>query len=232
VQSQAALVWVSFMQPVAILTMFLGNLLAITQTSVKRMLAYSSIAQAGYILIGVTAVGFAASRGEVTGALPESVAAVIFYLATYMLTNIGAFTIVGIISQRMGGDQLKELQRPVAALAVPGAGHVAVLLSLTAHRRWWASWASWFLFRAAVNEGLVMLVVVGVVKRPHLGVLLPGRGAGHVCGSQPERGAAVADSVCDGLGVIVTSGRRCCSSPSYRPRSWDIALAAAKSMFN
>ena len=164
IQSQASLVWVSMMQPVAILTMFLGNLLAITQTSVKRMLAYSSIAQAGYILIGVTALGFAASRGDAADALPNAVAAVIFYVATYMLTNIGAFTIVGIVSQRVGGEDIKDfsgLSRRAPYLAL---GMVAVLLSLTGAPPLVGFVGKLFLFRSAINENLVMLAVVGVLN--------------------------------------------------------------------
>jgi NADH-quinone oxidoreductase subunit N len=164
VQSQAALVWVSMLQPVAILTMFLGNLLAITQTSVKRMLAYSSIAQAGYILIGVTALGFAASRGDVTGAFPDAMAAVIFYIATYMFTNIGAFAVVGVVSQRVGGESLKDFnglarRSPYLALAM-----VAVLLSLTGAPPLVGFVSKFFLFRAAINESLIMLAVVGVIN--------------------------------------------------------------------
>ena len=163
-QSDAALVWVSMMQPVAILTMFLGNLLAITQTSVKRMLAYSSIAQAGYILIGVTALGFAMNRGEVASAFPDAMAAVIFYVATYMFTNIGAFTVVGIVSQRVGGESIKDFnglarRSPYLALAM-----VAVLLSLTGAPPLVGFVGKFFLFRAAVNENLIMLAVVGVIN--------------------------------------------------------------------
>lgn len=163
-QSDAALVWVSILQPVAILTMFLGNLLAITQTSVKRMLAYSSIAQAGYILIGVTALGFAISRGEMQSAFPDAMAAVIFYICTYMFTNIGAFAVLGIVSQRVGGESIKDFnglarRSPYLALAM-----VAVLLSLTGAPPLVGFVGKFFLFRAAINENLVMLAVIGVIN--------------------------------------------------------------------
>jgi len=163
-QSQASLVWVSMMQPIAILTMFLGNLLAITQTSVKRMLAYSSIAQAGYLLIGVTALGYAATRNELQTAMPDALAAVIFYVATYMLTNIGAFTIVGLVAQRTGGENLKDFnglarRSPYLALAM-----VAVLLSLTGAPPLVGFVGKFFLFRSAINENLIPLAIVGVVN--------------------------------------------------------------------
>src|SRR5207245_10794086 len=72
------LVWIS-----ALLSMTIGNFAALTQTNVKRMLAYSSIAHAGYVLVAITA------RSE------EGVAASMFYLAAYVLMNIGAFAVVG-----------------------------------------------------------------------------------------------------------------------------------------
>ena len=231
VQSPAAAVWVSMIQPVAILTMFLGNLLAVTQTSVKRMLAYSSIAQAGYILIGVTALGWAASRGEVSGALPDSVAAVIFYLATYMLTNICAFTIVGLVAQRVGGDNLKDFsalsrRAPYLALAM-----VAALLSLTGAPPLVGFVGKLFLFRSAVNENLVMLVVVGVVNVLisvfyYLGVVR----AMYVDRS-PSEAQPFHIPQATGWVVIVTSAAVLLITVASTP-FWDIALAAAKSMLN
>ena len=163
-QTQASIVWVSMMQPLAILTMSLGNLLAITQTNVKRMLAYSSVAHAGYILIGVTALGYAATRGELQDALPTAIAAVIFYIATYMFTNIGAFAIVGLVSQRVGGDDLKDFnglarRSPYLALAM-----VAVLLSLVGAPPLVGFVGKLFLFRSAINETLVGLTVIGVIN--------------------------------------------------------------------
>src|SRR5207245_7912895 len=74
-------VWIS-----ALLSMTIGNFAALTQTNVKRMLAYSSIAHAGYVLVAITA------RSE------EGVAAAMFYLATYVLMNIGAFAVIGHIA--------------------------------------------------------------------------------------------------------------------------------------
>lgn len=82
--------WSAVVIAVAIISMVVGNLAALTQTSVKRMLAYSGIAQAGYILIGV-AVGVAQPLG-VQGAL--------YYLAAYAVTNLGAFAVVTVMSRR------------------------------------------------------------------------------------------------------------------------------------
>jgi NADH-quinone oxidoreductase subunit N len=77
----------------AILTMLFGNLLALPQRSVKRMLAYSSIAHAGYLLVGVIAAGAA-------GARESAISSVLFYLAAYTATVIGAFAVVGALERR------------------------------------------------------------------------------------------------------------------------------------
>jgi NADH-quinone oxidoreductase subunit N len=77
----------------AFLTMIFGNLLALPQRSVKRMLAYSSIAHAGYLLVGVVASGQVETR-------QAAVSGMLFYLASYSATVIGAFTVVGILERR------------------------------------------------------------------------------------------------------------------------------------
>lgn len=230
-QTQASLVWVSMMQPVAILTMFLGNLLAVTQSSVKRMLAYSSIAQAGYVLIGVTALAFAASRGEVSRAMPDALAAVIFYLGTYMLTNIGAFTVVGLVAQRVGGERIKDfngLSRRAPYLAL---GMVAAMLSLTGAPPLVGFVGKLFLFRSAVNESLVMLAVVGVVNVLisvfyYLGVIR----AMYVERSENDT-QPLAVPAATGWVVAVTSVAMLVITV-ITPAFWDIAMAAARSFLN
>ncbi|MCS7060462.1 MAG: NADH-quinone oxidoreductase subunit N [Anaerolineae bacterium] len=161
--SQAAVVWVQLMQPLAILTMFLGNLLAITQSSIKRMLAYSSIAQAGYMLIGVTAFGFAYSR-QAPEAAADAAAAVIFYAATYMLTNIAAFAVVSIVSQRVGSEQISAFNGLARRAPYLALGMTAAMLSLLGAPPLVGFVGKLFLFRAAIADSLVMLVVVGVLN--------------------------------------------------------------------
>jgi NADH-quinone oxidoreductase subunit N len=80
-----------------VLTMLAGNIGALAQKSVKRMLAYSSIAHAGYLLLGVAAL----AMGSFAGA-PSASSAVIFYLVTYTLMNIGAFGILALLEDREG----------------------------------------------------------------------------------------------------------------------------------
>src|SRR5690606_22903602 len=94
--------WEPVMWGVAILTMLVGAILAITQKDIKRMLAYSSIAHAGFLLIGVIAVGDAAqNRTALTGLL--------FYLAAYGFTTVGAFAVVTLV--RDAGGEANHLSR-------------------------------------------------------------------------------------------------------------------------
>ncbi len=97
---------------VAILTMTLGNLVAAVQTNVKRMMAYSSIAQAGYILVGFTA-SLASKNGQ-------GITTVLFYLLVYAVTNLGAFAGIIALANATGGDHIEDFR---------GLGRRAPLLS-------------------------------------------------------------------------------------------------------
>jgi NADH-quinone oxidoreductase subunit N len=88
--------WVTALTVIAILTMIVGNIAAIVQNNVKRMLAYSSIAHAGYALVGFVGAGAATS---VTGR-NDAIAAVAFYMLSYAVTNLGAFAIVTLLGQK------------------------------------------------------------------------------------------------------------------------------------
>jgi NADH-quinone oxidoreductase subunit N len=88
--------WITALAVLAMLTMIVGNVAAILQNNVKRMLAYSSIAHAGYAMVGFVGAGVAAS----TAARDEAVASVAFYMLTYAVTNLGAFAIVTLLAQK------------------------------------------------------------------------------------------------------------------------------------
>ncbi|MFN0277578.1 MAG: NADH-quinone oxidoreductase subunit N [Pyrinomonadaceae bacterium] len=88
--------WVTALALMAMLTMFVGNVAAIMQNNVKRMLAYSSIAHAGYALVGFVGAGMAITAQ----ARDEAVASVAFYMLTYAVTNLGAFAIVTLLAQK------------------------------------------------------------------------------------------------------------------------------------
>jgi NADH-quinone oxidoreductase subunit N len=137
--------------------MTLGNVLALVQHNIKRMLAYSSIAQAGYVLIGVVAV----SDPNVT---PYGPATVLFYLGVYMLTNIAAFAVAIAVSNALGTEELAGfagLSRRSLGLAL---AMLAAMLSLGGVPPLAGFFAKLYVFAAAVGQGLIWLVVVGVLN--------------------------------------------------------------------
>jgi NADH-quinone oxidoreductase subunit N len=147
----------------AMLSMIFGNLLALPQRSVKRMLAYSSIAHAGYLLVGVIVSGAA-------GARQTALAGVLYYLATYTASVIGAFTVVGALERRGHPDEepldawdLERFaglarRRPALAFAM-----AVFLLSLAGIPPTSGFVAKLYIFKSAVGADLVSLAIVGVV---------------------------------------------------------------------
>lgn len=167
VTSVAGLAIINLLRAFAVLTLILGSLGALVQTNVKRMLAYSSVAQAGYMLMGVAA--FVAPGVTVIGR-QEALAAVLFYIGTYMLTNIGAFSVVGAVSQRLGGDDYANFaglarRAPYLALAM-----TAALLSLLGAPPMVGFAGKLFVFRSVMgaygansDPFYLWLMVIGVV---------------------------------------------------------------------
>src|SRR5205085_5802766 len=142
------------------LTMIVGNLLAIPQRSVKRMLAYSSIAHAGYLLVAVAAMAGPLPRQDAIGGL-------LFYLASYGATVIGAFGVVAIIERKLAlsgaGDDLSSwagLSERHPALA---AAMSLFMVSLAGIPPTAGFMAKLTVFRAAVAADLVPLAVLGVL---------------------------------------------------------------------
>jgi NADH-quinone oxidoreductase subunit N len=136
----------------AALSMTLGNLGAIKQTSIKRMLAYSGIAQAGYLLIGLAAL----SR--------EGIGALLFYAAAYSMANLAAFAIVIAFANATGSHKISDYaglskRSPVAALALAIA-----LLSLGGLPMMAGFMAKFYVFLYAAKAGLIWLVAVGVIN--------------------------------------------------------------------
>jgi NADH-quinone oxidoreductase subunit N len=147
----------------AALTMFAGNLGALLQTNVKRLLAYSSIAHAGYILVAFAAVTFMAN--DLNGGATPAYAAVLFYLLSYALVKIGAFTIVS----EIGGMGEKNLtlddyaglaqRQPVVAAALS-----LYLLSLLGLPVTAGFFGKFYIFKAAVNSHLIWLAVLMAIN--------------------------------------------------------------------
>ena len=144
--------WSSVLATLAVLTMTVGNLLALAQKNIKRMLAFSSIAHAGYILIGVVAV------------TELGVASMVFYLLAYMITNLAAFGVVVIFWQVTGSDEISAYaglsrRSPGLALAM-----LVAFLSLAGMPPLAGFVAKVFVFAAAVEADYIWLAVVGVLN--------------------------------------------------------------------
>jgi NADH-quinone oxidoreductase subunit N len=144
--------WQTLLAFVAAASMVWGNLMAIAQTSLKRLLAYSGIAQAGYVLIGVIAGG--------SGGL----AAVLYYLFVYMFMNFGAFAVLTLLaSPDSDGDSFADLEglgrrNPVLAVAM-----TIFMLSLAGFPPSVGFFGKLFLFTAGVSAGYLWLVVLAVL---------------------------------------------------------------------
>lgn len=145
--------WTTFFYVLAVVTMTVGNLAALTQSNMKRLLAYSSIAHAGYLLIGVVA------------ATPRGVAAMLIYLFIYAFMQLGAFAIVIMLRREdQVGDELKDLsglyfRRPGAAVAM-----LVFMLSLGGIPPTAGFMGKFWLFGAAIESGYVWLAIIGVLN--------------------------------------------------------------------
>jgi NADH-quinone oxidoreductase subunit N len=152
--------WITALSVMAILTMTVGNIAAIVQNNVKRMLAYSSIAHAGYALVGFIGAGMAQTGAK----RDEAIAAVAFYMLTYAVTNLGAMAIVTLLGQK--NDRRTEFEdyngigfrSPVLAFALSLFMLSLLGLPLTA-----GFMGKVLVFRPALEAGNAMLVVLVVV---------------------------------------------------------------------
>ncbi|NPA90528.1 MAG: NADH-quinone oxidoreductase subunit N [Chloroflexi bacterium] len=146
-------VWVPVIAGLALLTMTLGNLAALRQVSLKRMLAYSSIAHAGYMLVGLSAAN---STGT---------AAVLFYLLAYTFMNIGAFAVIIALEKQGEGDvtlsQIRGLARTHPLLA---AAMAIFMFSLTGIPPFAGFFGKLYLFQAAVQANLTWLAIAGMLN--------------------------------------------------------------------
>ncbi|MBI3362631.1 MAG: NADH-quinone oxidoreductase subunit N, partial [Chloroflexi bacterium] len=150
--------WVPAVAALSALTMTLGNFAAIAQSSIKRMLAYSSIAHAGYILMALVAAGARRDLADF------SVGSALFYLFAYAVTNLGTWAVVVAVEREEGkGLRLDDYaglgrKRPGLALAM-----ALFMLSLTGLPPTVGFIGKFYVFRAALDAGFVWLALVGVL---------------------------------------------------------------------
>lgn len=151
--------WISLLSILAILTMVVGNLAALRQTNVKRMLAYSSIAQAGYMLVGVAAwTGGGVFGGESTG-----ISAVLFYILAYLFTNLGAFAIVIAVEHQEDSAELEAFDGLMQRSPLLAVSFTVFFLSLLGIPPLAGFVGKFAVFGAAVITGNTTLAVIGVL---------------------------------------------------------------------
>jgi NADH-quinone oxidoreductase subunit N len=144
--------WNHIIAVISVATMVLGNFVAIWQDNIKRLLAYSSIAQAGYILLGFVVVS------------PQGISAMIMYLAVYLFMNLGAFFAVIMIANKFGTESINEMK---------GLGYRApflcvsmgiFLFSLTGVPLTGGFIGKFYIFSALINSGYVWLALIGLLN--------------------------------------------------------------------
>jgi NADH-quinone oxidoreductase subunit N len=144
--------WAAVLAAMAVATMTLGNVLALAQSNIKRLLAYSSIAHAGYALIGLVSL-------SVFG-----VASMMFYLLAYIVTNLAAFAIVILFARTAGSEEIADYaglsrRSPWLAMAL-----LVAFLSLAGMPPLAGFVAKIYVFAAAVDSGLIWLAIIGVLN--------------------------------------------------------------------
>jgi len=145
--------WSPVLWVMAALTMTVGNIVALVQTNIKRMLAYSAIAHAGYLLVAMAAV------------VPQAGAAVLYYLVGYVVANLGAFGVVTALERRGNSHDLIQDYRGLAQREPALAAAMAIfLLSFTGVPPLVGFIGKFYIFSGALQAGLVWLVVIAVLN--------------------------------------------------------------------
>jgi NADH-quinone oxidoreductase subunit N len=145
--------WSTMFYVLAVVSMTVGNFAALTQSNLKRMLAYSSIAHAGYLLIGVVA---GTTRG---------ITAMLIYLFVYAFMQLGAFVVVALLRRSdVIGDELKDLNGLYFRQPFAAVGMLLFMLSLGGVPPMAGFMGKFWLFGAAIESGYVWLAVIGVLN--------------------------------------------------------------------
>lgn len=149
---QIAADWQMLLAILAVLTMTLGNLVALAQTNIKRLLAYSSIAHAGYALIGLVAN----NELGVTG--------VVYYLLAYIVTNLAAFGIIMAVGRVTGSEEIRSYDGMSRRSPYLGLAMMVAFLSLAGMPPFGGFMAKMLVFAGAIQAGWYWLVIVGVLN--------------------------------------------------------------------
>ncbi len=150
--------WGLIFAVLAAIGMTFGNVAALPQVNIKRMLGYSSIAQAGYLMVGLATIGFS------TGADVVGRSTVLFFLASYSLTNLGAFAAIIAISNKLNSDLIDDYSGMGKRAPLLALGLTLFLISLIGMPPAAGFMAKFYIFSGAVQHGLLWLVVIAVLN--------------------------------------------------------------------
>lgn len=140
--------WVSLLVLLSAVTMTIGNIFAVRQTNIKRFLAFSSITQAGYILIGVAS------------ASAQSTASVLYFILIYVFSNIGAFTVVSLVSQRSGKEDISDFKGLYKSNPLVSIALLLAVFSLAGIPPTAGFFGKLFLLTSGASAGLTTLIII------------------------------------------------------------------------
>ena len=144
--------WGFLLAIVSALTMTIGNLAALPQQNVKRLLAYSSISHGGYLLMGGVLL------------TPEGLGAILFYLVVYLFMNLGAFYVVVLIANESGSEMIESYRGLSSRAPLVAWAMVVFLFSLTGIPPFAGFFGKWLLFNAVISKGIYWLALVGLLN--------------------------------------------------------------------
>jgi NADH-quinone oxidoreductase subunit N len=150
--------WGMIFAVLAAISMTLGNITAIPQTNIKRLFGYSSIAQAGYLMVGLATVGMSPAADAIGRST------ILFFLASYSLTNIGAFAAIIAFSNKLGSDLIEDYSGMIKRAPLLALGLSLCLISLIGMPPAAGFIAKFWLFKGAVENGLLWLVIIAVLN--------------------------------------------------------------------
>ena len=151
--------WGMVFAVLAAIGMFLGNLTALPQVNIKRMLGYSSIAQAGYLLVGLATMGVVAASADTIGR-----STVLFFLTGYAFANMGAFIAIIAISNKVKSDLIDDYSGMGKRAPLLALGLTLCLISLIGMPPAVGFMAKFYIFSGAIQNGLLWLVIIAVIN--------------------------------------------------------------------
>lgn len=158
--------WVVILTGIAILTMSFGNLVAMWQKDIKRLFAYSSIAQAGYMLIGVIAITpqYLSNPAIVDTNWYQGLNGLLIYLLAYLLTNIGSFAVIIAVENQSGSTHLNAYAGLIKRAPFLAVAFLIFLLSLAGIPPTAGFIGKFFVLGAAIKQEMYLLAVIGIIN--------------------------------------------------------------------